>query len=100
MNQVFKVSYKGLELPLTMIEAAVIFGRAIAAMVESRHVRNAGVPMFFSREGTGFSVTCRSQHALEVLPLTYGSVIGHFGELERGEVYAVPTAYLGLAITG
>jgi hypothetical protein len=92
MKQAFEVRYSALQAPLTMNGAAVVFGRAVAAMVDSCYVRNAGVPMFFNRDGFGISVTCQSRQALEGLPLTYGSVIGHFGELERGEVYAVPTA--------
>lgn len=100
MNQAFAVNYFALEVPSTVNECIVIVGRAIAAMVDSRHVRNAGAAMFFNREGAGFSVTCQSRQALEVLPQTFGSVMGHFGELERGEVCAVPTAencQLGLA---
>ncbi len=92
MKQAFEVKYSALQAPLTANGAAVVFGRAIAAMVDSCYVRTAGVPMFFNRDGFGISVTCESRQALEGLPLTYGSVIGHFGELERGAVYAVPAA--------
>ncbi len=91
MTQAFEVSYTALETPSTARAQAVIVGRAIIAMVDSRHVRNAGSPMFFKRHEAGFTVCCESLQALKCLPQTYGSVLGHFGEFERGTAIAVPT---------
>jgi len=90
MTTTFAVTYKALQTPTTSVDRAIVVARATAAMVSSRFVRKAVAAVFFKRCGDGANFTASSDSAevLQALPATYGSVIGHFGEFERSEVYA------------
>lgn len=90
----FEIVYQPLTAPESPLAASVHISRARAAMAESRHVRAASAPVFFSRttDGAGFSVRSASREVLESLPLSYGSPIGHFGVFQRGTVAAVGSA--------
>ncbi len=84
----FEVVYTALDTPENPVDCAVIVGRATQAMVESRFVRRAEVPVFLKRTITGaaFAVRSSCREALSALPQSYGSAIGHFGLFERGPV--------------
>lgn len=87
----FEVIFTALDTPVNPVDCAVIVGRATQAMVESRFVRKAHVPVFLNRTagGAAFSVRSSCREALNALPLSYGSAIGHFGIFERGGVFSV-----------
>lgn len=84
----FEVIFTALDTPVDMVDGAIIVGRARQAMVESRFVRKADVPVFLSRTkyGVAFSVRSSCPETLSALPISYGSAIGHFGIFERGNV--------------
>lgn len=88
----FEVIFTALDTPDNPVDCAVIVGRAMQAMVDSRYVCKAGVPVFLKRTAGGatFSVRSSCRKALNALPLSYGSAIGHFGIFERGRMSAVP----------
>ena len=90
----FEVVYKSLEAPDNASDGAVIVGRARRAMVDSRYVKNAPAPVFFTATGDSgsFAMRSASREALAALPKSYGSVIGHFGIFERGTVTALGRA--------
>ncbi len=87
----FEVVYTSLDAPASPVEGAAIVMRARVAMVDSRHVKKAGAPVFFSATGDSgsFSMRSASPEALAALPLSFGSAIGHFGIFERGRVSTV-----------
>ena len=90
-NTGFEVIYTALQAPETAHDCAVAVSRARTAMVSSRLVRQAPAPVFFERAGEGavFIVRSASRGAIEALPASYGSAIGHFGVFERGAVTAL-----------
>lgn len=87
----FEVVYTSLEAPDNASDGAVIVGRARAAIVDSRYVKNAPAPVFFSATGDSgsFAMRSSSREALATLPQSYGSVMGHFGVFERSDVSVV-----------
>ncbi len=92
MTKLFETTYRALQAPETARACAIAVGRATRVMAESRYVKEADAAIFFKSSDCCFVVSSNSQRALEELPLSYGSVVGHFGEFERGDVVAVPAA--------
>ena len=90
-NSEFEVVYTPLQAPGTIAEGTIAATRAVTAMVSSRFVRGAQQPVFFNRtaNGAGFSIRSARPEALASLPLSYGSVAGHFGVFERSAVRSV-----------
>lgn len=84
----FEVIFTALDTPVNPVDCAVIVARATHAMVDSRFVRKAEVPVFLKRTAGGatFSVRSSCRKALSGLPLSYGSAVGHFGIFERSAV--------------
>ncbi len=88
----FEVIFTALDTPVNPVDCAVIVGRATQAMVESRFVRKASVPVFLKRTagGAAFSVRSACRETVQALPESYGSMMGHFGVFERSAVRVVP----------
>ncbi len=66
----FEVIFTALDTPVNPVDRSVIVGRATKAMVESRFVRKAEIPVFLKRtaDGAAFSVRSSCREALASLP--------------------------------